>query len=59
MHSEQRGAHFPLMHLHERALGVLACRYVDEVIIGAPWEITKDMVRDINSFILQIDKQEQ
>lgn len=23
---------------------MLACRYVDEVIIGAPWEITKDMV---------------
>ncbi|XP_024959404.1 ethanolamine-phosphate cytidylyltransferase-like [Cynara cardunculus var. scolymus] len=42
--SEQRGAHFPLMHLHERSLGVLACRYVDEVIIGAPWEITKDMI---------------
>jgi ethanolamine-phosphate cytidylyltransferase len=32
------------MHLHERSLSVLACRYVDEVIIGAPWEITKDMV---------------
>ncbi|KAI7756388.1 hypothetical protein M8C21_010964 [Ambrosia artemisiifolia] len=41
--SEQRGPHFPLMHLHERSLSVLACRYVDEVIIGAPWEITKDM----------------
>lgn len=33
------------MHLHERSLGVLGCRYVDEVIIGAPWEITMDMVR--------------
>jgi len=32
------------MHLHERSLSVLACRYVDEVIIGAPLEITKDMV---------------
>ena len=32
------------MHLHERSLSVLACRYVDEVIIGAPWEVTKDMV---------------
>ncbi|CAK9149181.1 unnamed protein product [Ilex paraguariensis] len=42
--SEQRGARFPLMHLHERSLGVLACRYVDEVIIGAPWEVTKDMI---------------
>lgn len=32
------------MHVHERSLSVLACRYVDEVIIGAPWEVSKDMV---------------
>lgn len=35
------------MHLHERSLSVLACRYVDEVIIGAPWEVTKDMVGNL------------
>lgn len=46
--SEQRGPHFPLMHLHERSLSVLACRYVDEVIIGAPWEVTKDMITTFN-----------
>lgn len=43
--SEHRGKHYPIMHLHERSLSVLACRYVDEVIIGAPWEVTKDVVR--------------
>ena len=32
------------MNLHERSLSVLACRYVDEVIIGAPWEVSKDTV---------------
>ncbi|GAB4853545.1 Ethanolamine-phosphate cytidylyltransferase [Ancistrocladus abbreviatus] len=42
--SEIRGAQYPLMNLHERTLSVLACRYVDEVNIGAPWEVTKDMV---------------
>ncbi|XP_076908042.1 ethanolamine-phosphate cytidylyltransferase-like [Bidens hawaiensis] len=46
--SQQRGALFPLMHLHERSLSVLACRYVDEVIIGAPWEISKDMIKTFN-----------
>ncbi|XP_076888628.1 ethanolamine-phosphate cytidylyltransferase-like [Bidens hawaiensis] len=46
--SQQRGALFPLMHLHERSLSVLACRYVDEVIIGAPWEISKDMITTFN-----------
>jgi ethanolamine-phosphate cytidylyltransferase len=36
------------MHLHERSLSVLACRYVDEVIIGAPWVVTKDMITTFN-----------
>lgn len=42
--SVTRGAHRPIMNLHERSLSVLACRYVDEVIIGAPWEVSKDMI---------------
>lgn len=46
--SEHRGPHTPIMHLHERSLSVLACRYVDEVIIGAPWEVTKDMITTFN-----------
>lgn len=45
--SAKRGAHRPIMNLHERSLSVLACRYVDEVIIGAPWEVSKDMVSGI------------
>ena len=32
------------MTLHECSLSVLACRYVDEVIIGEPWAVTNDMV---------------
>ncbi|KAK2655488.1 hypothetical protein Ddye_008540 [Dipteronia dyeriana] len=46
--SDKRGAHRPIMNLHERSLSVLACRYVDEVIIGAPWEVSKDMVTTFN-----------
>lgn len=42
--SANRGAHRPIMNLHERSLSVLACQYADEVIIGAPWEISNDMV---------------
>ncbi|XP_008781724.1 ethanolamine-phosphate cytidylyltransferase-like [Phoenix dactylifera] len=45
--SERIGCH-PIMHLHERSLSVLACRYVDEVIIGAPWEVTRDMISTFN-----------
>lgn len=39
-----KGANFPIMNLHERALSVLACRYVDEVIIGAPYSVTKELL---------------
>ncbi|KAG6627801.1 hypothetical protein I3843_15G132200 [Carya illinoinensis] len=46
--SEHRGNQYPIMHLHERSLSVLACRYVDEVIIGAPWEVTNDMITTFN-----------
>ncbi|KAM1691417.1 hypothetical protein ACFX15_032498 [Malus domestica] len=46
--SATRGAHRPIMNLHERSLSVLACRYVDEVIIGSPWEISKDMLTTFN-----------
>ncbi|XP_062191169.1 ethanolamine-phosphate cytidylyltransferase-like isoform X2 [Phragmites australis] len=43
-----RRGYRPIMHLHERILSVLACRYVDEVIIGAPWEVSKDMITTFN-----------
>ncbi|KAJ3680986.1 hypothetical protein LUZ60_015475 [Juncus effusus] len=46
--SETRGPHRPIMNLHERSLSVLACRYVDEVIIGAPSEISRDMITTFN-----------
>ncbi|MCO5596780.1 hypothetical protein L7F22_050849 [Adiantum nelumboides] len=46
--SGNRGSHHPIMNLHERSLSVLACRYVDEVIIGAPWTVTKDMITTFN-----------
>ncbi|KAG2186271.1 hypothetical protein INT43_002709 [Umbelopsis isabellina] len=39
-----KGVNYPLMNLHERVLSVLACRYVDEVIIGAPYSVTKDVL---------------
>mmetsp|Transcript_9349 Transcript_9349/g.16851 ORF Transcript_9349/g.16851 Transcript_9349/m.16851 type:complete len:463 (-) Transcript_9349:3747-5135(-) len=43
-----RGRNFPIMNLHERTLSVLSCRYVDEVIIGAPWTVTEDMITTMN-----------
>jgi len=42
---EKKGHGWPVMNLHERTLGVLSCRYVDEVIIGAPWRITEELIK--------------
>ncbi|KAG5552754.1 hypothetical protein RHGRI_010749 [Rhododendron griersonianum] len=54
--SAKRGVHRPIMNLHERSLSVLACRYVDEVIIGAPLEVSRDMVSlTLNSTITTFD----
>ncbi|CAN0839097.1 Ethanolamine-phosphate cytidylyltransferase [Linum grandiflorum] len=46
--SQHRGKYYPIMHLHERSLSALACRYADEVIIGAPWEVSKDVITTFN-----------
>lgn len=46
--NERKGSNFPIMNVHERTLMVLSCRYVDEVIIGAPWVITEDMIKSMN-----------
>eukprot|EP00040_Diaphanoeca_grandis_P040222 m.261603 g.261603 ORF g.261603 m.261603 type:complete len:399 (-) comp42533_c0_seq1:98-1294(-) len=35
----------PICNIHERTLGVLQCRYVDEVVIGAPHSLTLEMVK--------------
>jgi len=42
-----KGSNFPIMNLHERVLGVLSCRFVDEVIIGAPFSVTKDVLEKV------------
>ncbi|XP_040048059.2 ethanolamine-phosphate cytidylyltransferase isoform X2 [Gasterosteus aculeatus] len=39
-----KGKNYPIMNVHERTLSVLACRYVSEVVIGAPFAVTKDLL---------------
>ncbi|XP_076062836.1 phosphoethanolamine cytidylyltransferase isoform X2 [Oratosquilla oratoria] len=39
-----KGANYPIMNLHERVLSVLACKYVSEVVIGAPYSVTSDLM---------------
>ena len=44
----RRGAEHPVLNEKERALSVLACRYADEVVIGAPAMITNDLLTTFN-----------
>lgn len=39
-----RGPKFPIMNLLERVLSVLACKFVNEVVIEAPHSITEDLI---------------
>lgn len=46
--NKYKGKNYPIMNLHERVLNVLSCKYVDEVVIGAPPVITKDLLTVLN-----------
>lgn len=38
----------PLLNLHERVLSVLGCRFVDDILIDAPYQITHDMISSLH-----------
>jgi len=46
--NRQMGANFPLLNLHERVLGVLGCRFVDDVLIDAPYNVSQEMIASLN-----------
>jgi len=53
LHTDQevnryRGANNPIMNLNERTLSVLACRYVSEVVIGAPYTVDENLMKHFN-----------
>lgn len=43
-----KGINHPVLNLQERTLILLAMKYVDEVIIGAPWIISQNMIQNMN-----------
>ena len=43
-----RGNGLPILNLYERTLSLLSCKYVDEVIIGAPFVISEDLIKTMN-----------
>ncbi|CAI8034577.1 Ethanolamine-phosphate cytidylyltransferase [Geodia barretti] len=41
------GRSYPIMSLQQRVLSVLACKYVSDVIIGAPYTVTESMLDNL------------
>jgi ethanolamine-phosphate cytidylyltransferase len=39
-----KGSRFPLQNAYERSLSVLGCRFVDDVLLDAPYEVTSAMI---------------
>ncbi|KAL5281171.1 Pect family protein [Megaselia abdita] len=46
--NEYKGSNYPIMNLHERVLSVLACKYVNEVVIGAPYCVDENLIEHFN-----------
>ena len=46
--NEKKGKNYPIMNLNERVLGVLSCRFVDEVALGVPFQVTKQTIEFLN-----------
>jgi len=45
--NKHRGKNYPILNLQERVLNLLALKYVDDVVIGAPWKVTEDIIRSL------------
>jgi len=46
--NKHKGSNYPILSLQERVLNILALRYCDEVIIGAPWKISEHLIKSLN-----------
>ena len=45
--NSKKGMNLPLLNVHERVLSVNGCRYVDDVLIDAPYEISPEMIASL------------
>lgn len=49
-----KGLNYPIMNLYERSLCVLQCRYVDAVVLGAPYSPTDDFLSKLPANITAV-----
>lgn len=43
-----KGKQYPIISLQERVLCTLSCKHVDDVVVGAPYIITEDLIKSLN-----------
>ena len=43
-----KGDNYPIVSIQERVLMCLACKDTDDIVIGAPYIITKDLITSLN-----------
>ena len=49
----------PVLNMQERVLSILGCRYVDDVLIDAPYIVTSDMIATLGiDEVVQVDNNE-
>lgn len=50
-----KGGMLPILSVQERLLMLLSCKHVDDVVIGAPFVITDNLIKNLNiSKVVQI-----
>ncbi|WPK23330.1 hypothetical protein PUMCH_000568 [Australozyma saopauloensis] len=52
--NQYKGLNYPIMNLFERSLCVLQCKYVDSVVIGAPYEPSKQFLNKLPGPVVTI-----
>lgn len=50
--NKRKGKYHPVLNINERCLNLLALKYIDDVIFGAPERITEDLVHNLNVTIV-------
>ena len=46
---------YPIMNLQERVLSLLGCKYADDVLIDAPYVITRDMINSLHISVVVVN----
>ncbi|RLV93611.1 Ethanolamine-phosphate cytidylyltransferase [Spathaspora sp. JA1] len=52
--NEYKGMNYPIMNLLERSLCVLQCRYVDAIVLGAPYKPTTKFLQELPGEVIKV-----